>query len=115
MRKGLLPIGSVVLLNGSKKKVMIAGVCQKSANDPDKIWDYTGVIFPEGFLAPDKMFMFNNEQIEMIYALGYQDAEQIAFKKKADAVLEELRQKDATENEKKDADNSLEDASAEIQ
>lgn len=95
MQKGLLPIGSVVLLTGSKKKVMIAGVCQKSATDPDKIWDYTGIIFPEGFIAPDKMFMFNNDQIEQVYALGYQDEEQIAFKKRADALLEGLREKEA--------------------
>ncbi|MGN0026793.1 MAG: DUF4176 domain-containing protein, partial [Clostridium sp.] len=55
MFNGLLPIGSVVLIGDSKKKVMIIGVCQKSANDFNKIYDYTGVIFPEGFLAPDKM------------------------------------------------------------
>jgi len=91
MFKGLLPIGSVVLLSGSTKKVMIIGVCQKGGNNPEKIWDYTGVVFPEGFIAPDKMFMFNNEQIEQIFAMGYQDEEQLAFKKKIDAVIENLR------------------------
>ena len=92
MFNGLLPIGSVVLLHNSQKKVMIVGVCQRSGNDPDKIWDYTGVIFPEGFLAPDKMFMFDNEQIQQVYALGYQDAEQLEFKAKADAALKNLRE-----------------------
>jgi len=91
MFKGLLPIGSVVLLSGSTKKVMIIGVCQRGANDPKKIWDYTGVVFPEGFIAPDKMFMFNNEQIEQVFAMGYQDEEQLAFKKKIDIVIENLR------------------------
>lgn len=91
MLNGLLPIGSVVLIGDSKKKVMIIGVCQKSANDINKIWDYTGVVFPEGFLAPDKMFLFNNEQITQVYALGYQDAEQIAFKQRADEVIKNLR------------------------
>ena len=91
MFKGLLPIGSVVLLSGSTKKVMIIGVCQRGGNDPEKIWDYTGVVFPEGFIAPDKMFMFNNEQIEQIFAMGYQDEEQLAFKKKIDVVIENLR------------------------
>ena len=88
---GLLPIGSVVLLTGSKKKVMIAGVCQKNAANPEKVWDYTGVLFPEGYISGDKMFMFNNEQIERVYALGYQDEEQIEFKKKVDLALEEIR------------------------
>lgn len=92
MFNGLLPIGTVVLLNESKKKVMIVGVCQRSANDPSKIWDYTGVVFPEGFLAPDKMFMFNNEQIEQIFAIGYQDAEQLAFKAKADEAIQKIRE-----------------------
>lgn len=91
MLEGLLPIGSVVLLKDSTRKVMIIGVCQRGGSDPDKIWDYTGVIFPEGFLAPDKMFMFNNEQIEQIFALGYQDAEQMAFKAKADAAIKDIR------------------------
>lgn len=91
MLNGLLPIGTVVLLHESKKKVMIIGVCQRGAKDPDKIWDYTGVVFPEGFLAADKMFMFNNEQINQIFAIGYQDAEQLAFKAKADEALKQLR------------------------
>lgn len=92
MINGLLPIGTVVLLHESTKKVMIIGVCQKGGKDPNKIWDYTGVVFPEGFLASDKMLMFDNQQIDQIFALGYQDAEQLAFKAKADEVLQRLRE-----------------------
>lgn len=92
MLEGLLPIGSVVLLTGSVKKVMIIGVCQKGGKNPDAIWDYTGVLFPEGFIAPDKMFMFNNDQIDQIFALGYQDEEQMEFKVKADAIIQKLRE-----------------------
>ncbi len=90
MLNGLLPIGSVVLVGVSKKKVMIVGVCQQGGS-PEKIWDYAGVMFPEGYLDAQKMFLFNNEQITKVYALGYQDAEQIAFKEKADATIKELR------------------------
>jgi len=92
MLNGLLPIGSVVLLNDSTKKVMIVGVCQRGVSNPDIIWDYVGVVFPEGFLAADKMFMFNNEQIQQIYAIGYQDGEQLLFKEKADKAMAEIRQ-----------------------
>ncbi len=91
MLSGILPIGSVVLIGNSKKRVMIVGVCQKGGSDPDKIWDYTGVIYPEGFLDPQKMFLFNNEQITRIFALGYQDEEQLAFKERAEATIAELR------------------------
>ena len=38
------------------------------------------------------MFLFNNDQIIQIYALGYQDTEQIAFKEKADLKIIELRE-----------------------
>lgn len=91
MLKGLLPIGSVVLVGNSKKKVMIVGVCQKGGSTEQKLWDYAGVIFPEGYLDSQKMFLFNNEQITQIYALGYQDAEQMAFKEKADEAIRRLR------------------------
>ena len=90
MFTGLLPIGSVVLVGNSTKKVMIVGLCQKGGSDEVKLWDYAGVIYPEGYLDPNKLFLFNNDQITQIYALGYQDSEQMAFKK-ADAMMEELR------------------------
>lgn len=91
MFTGLLPIGSVVLVGNSTKKVMIVGLCQKGGSDEVKLWDYAGVIFPEGYIDQNKLFLFNNDQITQVYALGYQDAEQMAFKKKADAMMEELR------------------------
>lgn len=94
MMNGLLPIGSVVLIGDSKKKVMIVGCCQKGGSGEARLWDYTGVIFPEGYLDANKMFLFNNEQISQVYALGYQDAEQIAFKEKADAMMQELRKEE---------------------
>lgn len=91
MNNELLPIGSVVLIGNSKKKVMIVGVCQKGVQNPNSIWDYTGVIFPEGYLDSEKMFLFNREQITRVYALGYQDEEQMAFKKKAEEAIDEIR------------------------
>ncbi|WP_455721606.1 DUF4176 domain-containing protein [Agathobacter sp.] len=91
MLEGLLPIGSVVLIGNSKRRVMIVGVCQKGGSNPEKIWDYTGVIFPEGFLDPENMFLFDNEQITKVFAIGYQDEEQMAFKQMADAKIKELK------------------------
>lgn len=89
MFTGLLPIGSVVLVGDSTKKVMVIGVCQKSSDG--RIFDYSGVVYPEGFLDPQKMFLFNNEQITQVYALGYQDAEQLAFKEKVDVAIVKLK------------------------
>ena len=40
MLEGLLPIGTVVLLKESTKRVMIMGVCQRSTDNDRAIWDY---------------------------------------------------------------------------
>jgi hypothetical protein len=95
MFSGLLPIGSVVLLKESTKRVMIAGIIQRSASDPNKIYDYCGVVFPEGYLSSETLLLFNNEQIDQIYALGYQDAEQIRFKAQADEAVLRIRNGEA--------------------
>lgn len=99
MMEGLLPVGSVVLLKNSTKRVMIIGVCQLAASDPSKVWDYVGCPFPEGYLGPDKTYLFNREQIDRIYAVGYQDEEQFAFKVKADKALADIREKESTVEE----------------
>jgi len=92
MFTGLLPIGSVVLLKESSKRVMIIGLCQKLVSDSGEvIWDYSGCVYPEGYMGPDKTYLFNGDQIERIFAVGYQDEEQFAFKQQADAVIAELR------------------------
>jgi len=96
MFEGLLPIGSVVLLKDSTKRVMIIGFCQKQAEKPDLLWDYSGCIFPEGYMSPDKTFLFNHEQIDKIYALGYQDEEQMKFKVKVDELTKKMREEAAT-------------------
>lgn len=99
MFTGLLPIGSVVLLKESTKKLMIIGFAQVSANDPDKVYDYVGCVFPEGFIGPEQTFLFDSHQIERIYAVGYQDEEQMNFKVRIDDALMEIRRK---ESEKQD-------------
>lgn len=81
---------------------MIIGVCQKQINEKTSqniIWDYAACLYPEGSLGPDKTYLFNSEQIEKIYALGYQDEEQFAFKIKADNTIKSLR-KDEKNNQK---------------
>lgn len=76
--KKFLPIGSVVLLKDSQKRIMIVGVKQKQV-DSDKVWDYSACLYPEGILEPDKLFLFDAEQIERLYFIGLQDGEGLAF------------------------------------
>ena len=94
---GLLPIGSVVLLKNSAKRIMITGVAQVSVDEGnDKIYDYTGVLYPEGFMSVDKNYLFNADQIDKLYFIGYQDDEGLQFKEKADQLLEQVRARKAT-------------------
>ena len=79
--KKYLPIGSVVLLKESQKRIMIVGVKQKQVGS-DKVWDYSACLYPEGILDPDKLFLFDNEQIERLYFIGLQDGEGLAFSQK---------------------------------
>ena len=94
--KNYLPIGSVVLLKDSLKRIMIVGLRQKQ-DGSDKIWDYSACLYPEGIIDPDQLFLFDNEQIERLYHMGPQDGEALAF-------LSRLSQLDS-EGEKTDTGN----------
>ncbi len=74
----LLPNGSIVLLRDSSKRVMIYGRLQREV-DGNRVWDYIACLYPEGNINADHSFLFDNEQIENIYFVGYQDEEEIKF------------------------------------
>ena len=76
--KKFLPIGSVVFLKESQKRIMIVGVKQKQA-DSDKVWDYSACLYPEGIIDPDRLFLFDSEQIERLFFVGFQDGEGLNF------------------------------------
>ena len=76
--KKFLPIGSVVRLKESQKRIMIVGVKQKQA-DSDKVWDYSACLYPEGIIDPDRLFLFDSEQIERLFFVGFQDGEGLNF------------------------------------
>ena len=74
----LLPIGSIVLLKESSKRLMIYGRLQREV-DGERIWDYIACFYPEGNINPDHSFLFDHSQIENIYFLGFQDEEEMKF------------------------------------
>jgi len=53
-----LPLGSIVLLKGAKKRLMIYGRKQKEA-DTDEIWDYIGCLYPEGKYQSRSEFFYS--------------------------------------------------------
>lgn len=76
--KQYLPLGSVVLLKGGNKKIMIYGRKQKAV-DTGKEWDYIACPYPEGNINENYMYLFNNEQVAKVYFLGYQDEDELEF------------------------------------
>lgn len=79
--KDLLPIGTVVLLKGAEKKLMIFGVKQRQT-EKNETYDYIGVAYPEGNMGPEAQFLFNHESIDKIVFRGYDNEEQAEFLEK---------------------------------
>lgn len=86
-----LPIGTVVMLKEGTKRVMITGFCAISEDEKNKIYDYSGCLYPEGYISPDDTLLFNHEQIEKIYHLGFSDAEEKEFKQNIKEMMQALK------------------------
>lgn len=88
-----LPIGTVVMLKGGTKRVMITGFCTYADKDKSKLYDYSGVLYPEGFIASNQTLLFNHDQIEKIYHMGLIDEEEKEFKKLLNEIAPQLEKK----------------------
>ncbi len=82
-----LPVGTVVLLRNGTKRVMINGFCTMDASKPDKVYDYSGVLFPEGSLSSDQTLLFDHEQIVRVDHMGLVDQEEQDFKVKLAQIV----------------------------
>lgn len=89
MYKDLLPIGSVVLLKGGEKRIMICGRIQAKEGD-NTIYDYSACYYPQGMISADNIFFFNRDAISRVFFLGFQDAEELAFRNEVLDKLGEL-------------------------
>lgn len=87
-----LPIGSVVMLKGGTKRLMIIGLCAVTETDKNKMWDYSGCLYPEGVLTSKQTCVFNHEQIEKIYHLGLIDDDEINFKKQMKEFINKINE-----------------------
>lgn len=97
-----LPIGTVVLLKGGVKPLMIVGYCiiptagemygkdGKVKVDGLKVFDYGAYFYPEGVSGHNAIFTFNHEQIEKVCFMGYESEEQKTVTKDLDKKVEEM-------------------------
>lgn len=87
--KKFLPIGTVVNLNCSPKKLMIINYLsnvmqgEKASNE---IFDYVGCLFPEGNFFGSEVALFNHDDIAKIWHLGLIDDDQKEFNSKLEKL-----------------------------
>ena len=119
-----LPIGSVVLLKGGTKKVMITGFCSIAEEHQEKIYDYCGCVYPEGYLSSDEVCLFDHDQISEICSTGFEDEAEKEFKSTLATVVSEFESsnvddridffEDHFDEENNDDDDGLDDVSDEL-
>lgn len=80
MQNKFLPLGSIVMLNGGSKRLMIIGYLP--IDSTSKMYDYMGCMYPEGVLNSNQSIIFNHSDIKQIYSLGFSDDESKKFNEK---------------------------------
>lgn len=86
--KEFFPLGTVVSLKDSEKRLMIVGRLQELPSGP--AYDYSAVLWPEGMISSDQMYLFNQNSIARVWFIGFQDSEEFAFRSALDAENERL-------------------------
>ena len=94
--KRYFPIGTVVLLKESERRVMIVGLRSQEAGT-DKIWDYCGCLYPEGIIDSNNLFLFDQEQIEVLFFIGFQDGESMQFLEAVNKSVNESNEETTSE------------------
>ena len=96
--KQFLPVGSVVLLEGGDKRLVIYGIMQINPED-SKLYDYIGCLYPEGYVGSEHNYLFNAEDVKKVDFLGFVDGEQQAFRAKLSEYFREQENSDSADKE----------------
>lgn len=88
--KEYLPMGSIVRLKESKKKLMITGRLQKRTGEP-KIFDYIAIFYPIGSVD-NHVVLFDEDDIGELVFRGFCDIEEQEFVKFLNQSIEEARE-----------------------
>ncbi len=108
-----LPVGSVVLLSGGKKRVMITGYVAVGKETGNKVYDYIGCLYPEGVISSDKNLLFDHNQISQVFYMGYVDDEQKGFSEKLKQLVDkEFKSNNSVESVGQEINQPLNNASS---
>ncbi|MBE6120096.1 MAG: DUF4176 domain-containing protein [Erysipelotrichaceae bacterium] len=89
--KELLPIGTVVTLHQGTKKLMIIGRIQREKTT-GKIYDYAACLWPEGSIDTQHFYLFNTEDVHILYHIGLQSVEEFRFRSILDEQIKKLEE-----------------------
>ena len=84
------PMGTVVILKGGEKSIMIYGRKQIHAKT-NVLYDYVACLYPEGNLNEEYTYLFNHDQVQEVLFTGYVNDAETAF-------LEVLKKADEESN-----------------
>ena len=93
-----LPLGTVCLLKGGERYIVVMGYLGVDNIESNDIYDYIGVAWPVGIISSDVNFMFNHDQIEKVIFRGYEDDESELFNNTIKALPKEEILKQMKEN-----------------
>ena len=99
MLEKYLPVGSIVLLTGGTKRLMITGYCMQTEERPGVIYDYSGCLYPEGVIRSDVTSVFNHDQIERVDFVGFTDDEGKTFTDELSNKLKDVQEHNKYINE----------------
>ena len=87
--RNILPLGSVITLKKGSKKLMIIGRIQEERSS-GTLYEYSAVLYPEGMLDANELYMFQGEDIDRIYHVGLQEDEEFAYRSFIEQKLQEM-------------------------
>ena len=85
--KNILPVGTVVTLKDVDVNIIISGYCSVSEKNPEYTWDYSGFLFPIGYIGEESIVSFDTDQIEKVITYGFQDEEQLRYMEEFKKIL----------------------------
>lgn len=95
-----LPIGSVVIVKGSVKKVVvIARGMLSQVEDRKKYFDYGACLYPEGIIS-DSILYFQKEDVEEVIYRGYEDEDEVRMGRNLIEGVKRLKEKEGEGAEK---------------
>lgn len=83
----LLPIGTVLKIDGVEPFIMIYGRKQNQVDGDGKMWDYVGCPYPQGHISTNTNLFFQHDDIAEVVFKGFETEGELAFRKELDRLL----------------------------